>query len=88
LALVTKDTIGLSCARLPIGQEGSIVAIKDSLDQMAAIFVQLFLVTWVHDMVESEYLLFVIFPLNVNGVAIDLYLLMITSTISSMSLSL
>ena len=65
MSFVAEDSVGLACACLTIGQEGGIMAIKDSLDKMAAVLVKIFLVAGVHDMIESEYFLLVVLPLDV-----------------------
>ena len=53
---------------------------------MGTFFIKIFLISWIHNMIESKYFFLIIFPLDINGAAISLDRLHITSAISSISL--
>lgn len=88
LPFVSKYRVGLSCACLSVSQKCSVVAVKNSLHKVTTVFIQILLVSWVHDMIEPEYLFFVVLSLDVDCIVIDLPIQSGTSTISSISLSL
>lgn len=57
--------MGFARASLSIGEEGGIMALEDRLHKMGRSFIELLLLPWVVDVVESEYFLLVVLPLYI-----------------------
>jgi hypothetical protein len=64
--------VRLARSRLPVGQEGGVVALEDRLNQVAASLVYVLLLTGVHDVVEPEYLLLVVLAFYIDRGTVSL----------------
>jgi hypothetical protein len=64
--------MGFACASLSVGQEGSIMSLKDSFNQMTASFIDILLLAGIHDVVEPKYFFLIIFPFDIDGCIVSL----------------
>ena len=64
--------MSFACASLSVGQESSIMPLKNSLNQMAASLIDILLLSWIHDVVEPKYFFLIIFSLDIDGCIVGL----------------
>jgi hypothetical protein len=60
-----EHCVSLASSRLTVGKEGGVMPIKDRFYKMRGTLIEFLLLSWVIDVVESKYLLLVVFPFDI-----------------------